>query len=34
MIPIMKRDNSLVNAIKIGLSDLEDEIEKMSEDET
>ena len=30
----MKRDNSLVNAIKIGLSDLEDEIEKMSEDET
>ena len=34
MILIMKRDNSLVNAIKNGLSDLDDEIEKMSEDET
>ena len=34
MILIMKRDNSLVNAIKSGLSDLDDEIEKMSEDET
>ena len=34
MILIMKRGNSLVNAIKSGLSDLDDEIEKMSEDET
>ena len=29
-----KKNNSLVNVIKSGLSDFKDEIEKMSEDET